>query len=787
MANSILFKTDILKGPQGDRGEAGEAEAVPTDGVLAYYGDDVPEGYIETEEPEVLSDIVDQVSQNTSDIAVQTSRIDNIIALPSGSTQGDAELMDIRVGAYGTTYSTAGDAVRGQVDDIDNIFKYLGTYKNLCGEVGGTLYPCHIPTNTVITMSTGDGSNVWASDLVLNFYDSSKTLINGKTFVPNTNYRTVTVEFSDIAYIGWSRSYNHTLMVNIGKEKKPYIPFGENNLFTDPITNNIADAAEKYGVYKNLLGHDDRLYKLHLPKNTFITMSTSDGSAVNVNDLNLRFYNSQRQYIGAKTFTSGLSERSINVEFEDVTFIKWSRSYTVPIMVNLGIFKQPYKAYNEDAIIDDLTTQKLTGEKLYFTNYGLTQRGISASGADYDGDSTYKKNHYRTGYIDLAKDHIIVINNKNYDVKIALYNTIGHYNDPLFVGFDNLGTLENDPWIYRGLYASVLYVPAHPGYYMRFGFSSSCYSEFLASDITDNIDFYEVPIKPQPYELDKTMPYTYAGKMLDLKKHSFGLKKLFSSGAEPTSPWKSFQAFAISNGVLFQLMGDDYCYTYDMETGTKLNEFSITVGHGSSATFINTYESGNEYPYLYAGASKNNGYNYIYINRVTTSSATLVSALKINEDDCGIGGASFAIDKDNNVLWMACDKTGQQLDPTDNAIIISSYDLNNLTSNEDNTYTPALLSKEEIPFIKVIQSANFLNGCLYLLSAWSESTVDPDNAKLYVFDTFSHKIESVVDFPNSLKTCEFEDIEFLLDPIKDNYKMIGHCREDILDYFEINF
>lgn len=112
MANNIIFRTNLLRGAQGPQGDTGTAEAIPSDGVIWYDGAEAPAGFVETTAPSGISDIQTAVD-------VVSARVDEIEALPDGSTTADAELVDIRVGADGTSYATAGDAVREQVEALD--------------------------------------------------------------------------------------------------------------------------------------------------------------------------------------------------------------------------------------------------------------------------------------------------------------------------------------------------------------------------------------------------------------------------------------------------------------------------------------------------------------------------------------------------------------------------------------------------------------------------------------------------------------------------------------------
>lgn len=103
-------------------------------------------------------------ARETSDNLL-SARIDAIASLPEGSTSGDAELIDIRIGANGITYPTAGDAVRAQITSLQSDFDQIAEIdetKNLIDKNKITA-GAYIGTDGVQTETT---SSLWCSDFI---------------------------------------------------------------------------------------------------------------------------------------------------------------------------------------------------------------------------------------------------------------------------------------------------------------------------------------------------------------------------------------------------------------------------------------------------------------------------------------------------------------------------------------------------------------------------------------------------------------------------------------------
>lgn len=334
-----------------------------------------------------IASLDSQADANTSAISVLDGRMDEFTRLPDGSTAGDAELIDIRVGADGTTYASAGTAVREQVRDLKADLNVLYSDVSVSWVKG-------IPTST----GTNGGGNGVMSNIVTNAQRVSLS----------SNCRAVLLIYSGTECLGKlnasggidSQGGNWRYFTGDISVGRLVGQFGGDGFVISAIptdsTTVTSDTAQTYGdnncsafsayskdeldekfakkqdaVSKNLIGMTDgKLYSVDgLEVGTTLTMSTSDGAAVGLGTdgseqyVMLGFYDDNKQMITYWSFNNTFTQRTITLGASSgagAKYLSWLHSPRTALQLEFGDTKTEYAPYFESVVTLTKEIEQLT-------------------------------------------------------------------------------------------------------------------------------------------------------------------------------------------------------------------------------------------------------------------------------------------------------------------------------------------------------------------------------------------------------------------------------------------
>lgn len=131
-------------------------------------------------------------------IAVERARIDNLAANNGSATEGNAELVDIRVDFEGNTHETAGEAVRGQAGENDKNISHIA---NIVGH-NGDMFPHNKKKWTKGNRAYPNDADRLRSDYILIDQSKKKIEVKNKTTATRLYLELYSIDDSgEFAYI----------------------------------------------------------------------------------------------------------------------------------------------------------------------------------------------------------------------------------------------------------------------------------------------------------------------------------------------------------------------------------------------------------------------------------------------------------------------------------------------------------------------------------------------------------------------------------------------------------
>ncbi len=431
---SELLSYNIVKGVYTGGGESqpptpGIFEQMVTIAGQMQNNYDLLKNQLQTEITNRQMAIAQEAMVRANADQVLSSRMDTFASLPEGSTSGNAELLDIRVGTNGTTYPSAGAAVRGQIDDLNNCYNTeihvsenllnpdeieIGCYywingKNESASYNSTpLIP--VEEGQTIYLQVGTESKYGRLNRGFTFvvtYDANKNII---TELCQRSVESYTVS-SGVSYIRLSVVENMlnanmypSLLVSSTGEIQDYIPYFEpytvrilkaecnndehiNTLIDAKVTDerlifeksvDLLESGNNLTIAERIDNKKNCSYLMYAKFSTFDSISLNHGfteymsSYITVDDTNIyQYYHNGSQAILQNTYPHGLTISDflfINIEVPNVNNFRAK----VTIMTNGGEFTQanvPFPGCNGDVVVK--ATMNLTDVKCqYICNDG---------------------------------------------------------------------------------------------------------------------------------------------------------------------------------------------------------------------------------------------------------------------------------------------------------------------------------------------------------------------------------------------------------------------------------
>ena len=288
------------------------------------------------------------------------------------------------------------------------------------------------------------------------------------------------------------------------------------------------------------------------------------------------------------------------------------------------------------------------------------------------------------------------------------------------------------------------------------------YTITFANDDDSNITPDQVKYEIVKY--NNETQYSYTGVTIPAKKHRLSIRKLPIKFETVPTGFGVLQGSVCISGKIYQFYNGGYCQVYDASTYAYINGFEVPSSHYNSVT----YDSDSGYVYAFDVD------NTAIVFTINETGYTLIRTLKFTNGYYTYGGI------ENGKLLTLAYSQNDYRNNTNNHMICTVYDANDLTDNGDGTYTPQMIKTFNHDFIYSVQDVAVFYGKLYVLSSY-DYTESPTKVVVLNYDT--ERIDTIVDnMMPGIKNAEDEGLFFIE---YDNYYTMAIGTFG--GYYEFNF